>query len=93
MRSRKLFAPFGLVLAASAIVLASGCAQVKPCMIIPAQIELAESKRDQAKRAYEDKLEDVSRSKNNLEVSLGRLERLVEEKNELESILGEGGDQ
>ena len=57
------------------------------------QIELAESKRDQAKRAYEDKLEDVSRSKNNLEVSLGRLERLVEEKNELESILGEGGDQ
>ena len=93
MRSRRCVAPFVLFLAASATLLASGCAQVRPCMIIPAQIELAESKRDQAKKAYDDRLEDVSRSKSNFEVSRGRLDRLLEERDELQSILGEGGEQ
>jgi len=93
VRSRRYYAPLVLFFSAAATLLSTGCAQVRPCMIIPAQIELAESKRDQAKKAYDEKLEDVSRSKNNFEVSLGRLERLVEERDELRSILGEGGDQ
>lgn len=92
MRSRRHAIPFALLFTVGAALLVSGCAEVRPCMIIPAQIELAESKRDQAKKAYEDKLEDVSRSKNNFEVSQGRLERLVEERDELRAILGEGGD-
>ena len=78
------------MLSAAAVTLAlmSGCAQSRPCMIIPAQIELAESKREQAKAAYERKLEDVTRSLNNMEVSRGRLERLETERTQLQELLG-----
>lgn len=93
MRSRNYFAFAGLLGVTGAAFFCGGCAQVKPCMIIPAQIELAESKRDQAKKAYEEELADVSRSQNNLDVSLGRLEKLLEERDELQSVLGTGGAQ
>lgn len=80
-----------LASAAVTIALLSGCAQSRPCMIIPAQIELAESARDQAKTAYDRKLEDVTRSLNNMEVSRGRLERLQAERTQLQGLLGDGG--
>lgn len=78
--------------AVAILVAGSGCTSaVRPCMTIPAQIELAESKRDQAKEAYDAKMEEVTRSLNNLDVSRGRLERLVEERDELKALLGEEG--
>ena len=86
----------GVGLAALAAVVAyggAGCAQSRPCMIIPAQIELAKSRRDKAKEAYDQRLEEVTRALTNLEASRSRLERLEEERQELRELLGNGGDQ
>jgi hypothetical protein len=86
----------GVGLAALAAVVAYGgfgCAQSRPCMIIPAQIELAKSRRDKAKEAYDQRLEEVTRALTNLEASRSRLERLAEERQELQELLGNGGDQ
>jgi len=82
----------GLLLATFLI---GGCAQNRPCMIIPAQIELARAKRDQVKAAYDKKLENVERSASNLEVSQSRLDRLVEERDQLLGLLEEkeGGEK
>ena len=66
----------GLGLSALIVAVGSGgigCAQSRPCMIIPAQLELAKSRRDKVKAAYEGRLEDVTRSLNNLEASRSRL--------------------
>ena len=86
----------GVGLAALAAVVAYGgvgCAQSRPCMIIPAQIELAKSRRDKAKEAYDQRLEEVTRALTNLEASRSRLERLEEERQELGELLKTGGDQ
>jgi hypothetical protein len=86
----------GLWFAALVLVLApatSGCAQSRPCMIIPAQIELAKAKRDSAKEKYDRRLEEITRSLNNLEASRARLERLQVERDELRQLVpaAEGG--
>jgi hypothetical protein len=62
-------------------------------MIIPAQLELAKARRDKAKEAYEARLEDVTRALNSLEASRVRLENLETERQELLSLLGNGGEQ
>lgn len=86
----------GTWLAGMAVLLllsVSGCAQTRPCMIIPAQIELAKSKRDQIKAEFERKLDDAERARNNMEVTRSRLERMQEERDQLKSLLGENGNQ
>lgn len=70
-----------------------GCAPSRPCMIIPAQIELAKAKRDRAKEQYDRRLEEITRSLNNLEASRTRLERLEQERDELKSLIPVGGGQ
>lgn len=82
--------PVGIVgVLATVLVSVAGCAQNRPCMIIPAQIELARQKRDKAREEYESKLAELTRSQNNLEVSASRLDRLREERDELRTLLGE----
>ena len=86
----------GLGLSALIVAVGSGgigCAQSRPCMIIPAQLELAKSRRDKVKAAYEGRLEDVTRSLNNLEASRSRLENMKEERQELMNLIGGGGQQ
>jgi hypothetical protein len=86
----------GLGLSALIVAVGSGgigCAQSRPCMIIPAQLELAKSRRDKVKAAYEGRLEDVTRSLNNLEASRSRLENMKEERQELMNLFGGGGQQ
>lgn len=70
-----------------------GCAQSRPCMIIPAQLELAKSRRDKAKEAYDARLEDVTRALNSLEASRTRLENMQAERQELLDLLGPGGSR
>jgi hypothetical protein len=62
-------------------------------MIIPAQLELAKSRRDKVKADYESRLEDVTRSLNSLEASRSRLENMQEERQELLNLFGGGGQQ
>jgi hypothetical protein len=61
-------------------------------MIIPAQLELAKSRRDKVKEDYEARLEDVTRALNNLEASRSRLKNMQEERQELIILFG-GGQQ
>ncbi|MCA9726456.1 MAG: hypothetical protein R3E12_06220 [Candidatus Eisenbacteria bacterium] len=93
-KSRVMPAGVGLIGLALAVAYGGvGCAQSRPCLIIPAQLELAKSRRDKAKAAYDERLEEVTRALNNLEASRSRLDRLEEERQELWELLGDGGAQ
>lgn len=79
-----------LCLGAMALLLGAGCASSgsKPCMIIPAQIELARDVRDRAKDNLEDKRTELGRIKSNLEQSKLHMARLVEERDQLKKEVG-----
>jgi outer membrane murein-binding lipoprotein Lpp len=67
----------------------AGCAAgTKPCMIIPAQIELASDVRDAARGKVEEEKTDYNRMKLNLEQSKTRLARLTEERDQLKKEVG-----
>ncbi len=75
---------------AVALLLGAGCAASgsKPCMTIPAQIELARDVRDTAKDNLQDKQNDLGRIKSNLEQSKLHLARLLEERDQLKKEVG-----
>ena len=75
---------------AVALLLGAGCAASgsKPCMTIPAQIELARDVRDDAKGNLEDRQNDLGRAKSNLEQSKLHMARLMEERDQLKSEVG-----
>jgi hypothetical protein len=71
----------------------AGCAGTKPCMIIPAQIELAEDVRDAAHAAMEKEQDQVKRWQNAIDQSRTRLERLIEDRDRLKEEVGETGEE
>lgn len=68
---------------------AVGCSSTKPCMIIPAQVELAESDRDAALAELESRQRDLDRWSHALEQSRARLERLIEDRDKLRAEVGD----
>jgi hypothetical protein len=73
-----------------ALLLGAGCAASgsKPCMIIPAQIELARDVRDEAQGSLEEKQADFARTKSNVEQTKLHMARLVEERDQLRKEVG-----
>jgi hypothetical protein len=74
--------PLGLILGVS------GCAGTKPCLVIPAQIELARDVRDGAKTTREEKKAEYERWVQNVEQSRTKLARLTEERDQLKKEVG-----
>jgi hypothetical protein len=75
--------------AALAVLSLAGCAAgTKPCMTIPAQVELASDVRDAARGKVDEKKADYSRMKLNVEQSQTRLARLTEERDQLKKEVG-----
>lgn len=74
---------------AVALAVVGGCAAgQKPCMVIPAQIELARDVRDAAEGELESKQADLARIRTNLEQSKLHLARLIEEREQLKKEVG-----
>ncbi len=70
--------------------LAAGCAAgTKPCMVIPAQIEIAEDVREAARAGMERRQSEYNRIKMSMEQSQTRLARLLEERDQLKGEVGE----
>lgn len=65
-----------------------GCAGTQPCMVIPAQIELAESVRDAARKQLESQLNQKKRWDTAIGQSEQRLVRLVEDRDKLLKEVG-----
>jgi len=77
-------------LAALTICGLAGCAGgTKPCMVIPAQVELASDVRDAARVKVEERRADLKRVEMSLEQSKTRLARLTEERDNLQKEVGE----
>jgi predicted nuclease with TOPRIM domain len=75
--------------AALAILGLAGCAAgTKPCMIIPAQIELAADVRDAARGKVDERKAEYQRLRVSLEQSETRLARLTEERDQLKKEVG-----
>ncbi len=60
-----------------------GCAGSRPCMVIPAQLELAEDLREAARARLEDKTKELNRWSHAIDQSRTRLERLTEDRDQL----------
>lgn len=75
--------------AALAVLGLAGCsAGTKPCLVIPAQVELATDVRDAAKGKVEERRTDLKRMQLNFEQSQTRLARLTEERDQLKKEVG-----
>ena len=84
MRRRGLGAPLLLP-----FLILAGCAGSRPCMVIPAQIELARDVRDAARAELEAKKADHQRWVHNVEQSRMKIERLTEERDDLRKQVGD----
>ncbi len=81
---------FGICLgAAIAALILGGCAGVRPCPVIPMQLELAQSERDQILEEFERKEAEVQRSDDGLRQAKTRLAQMEEEMEELSRVLDE----
>jgi hypothetical protein len=76
--------PLGLFVAVT------GCAGTKPCMVIPAQIELARDVRDAAMATRDEKKAEMDRWVDNVKQSRTKLERLTEERDQLKKEISGG---
>ncbi len=80
---RRWWASFALILGLG------GCAAgTKPCMVIPAQIDLARDVRDAARATLEEKKAEYQRWVQNLEQSQTKIARLNEERDQLRTEVG-----
>ncbi len=61
-----------------------GCAQGRPCQIIPMQLKLASHELQQARSDVDSKQADVDRTQENLDLARTRLQQLRDEQAELE---------
>ena len=82
MRSRQW------VIAPLILLVLGGCAGTMPCMVIPAQLELAADTRDAALEALNKKKKDMERWQNAITQSQTRIERLTEDRNRLREEVG-----
>ena len=74
---------------AVAVLGMAGCAAgTKPCMIIPAQIEIAQDVREAARGRMEQRKVDLTRIQSTLEQNRTRLARLQEERDQLKREVG-----
>ncbi len=81
---RTLLAP---MVGVALVLAAGGCASTRPCLIIPAQIQLAQEELKQARTDAEAKQAEVTRSKENLDISITRLRQMEEERDTLQKTL------
>jgi len=66
----------------------AGCAGTKPCLVIPAQLELAQDTRDAAKADLDTKTKEMERWENAIEQSNARIDRLKEDRDKIQRELG-----
>jgi hypothetical protein len=79
--------PLGLFVAVT------GCAGTKPCMVIPAQIELARDVRNSGLATRDEKQAELDRWVQNVEQSRTKLERLTEERDQLKKEISGGSTE
>ena len=65
----------------------AGCAGTKPCLVIPAQLELARDTRDAAKATMDEKTKEMDRWQNAIKQSEARIDRLKEDRDQLQQEL------
>jgi glutaredoxin 2 len=65
----------------------AGCGGTKPCLVIPAQLELAEDTRDAAQATLDKKEKEMSRWENAIKQSRARIDRLKEDRDKLQREL------
>lgn len=66
----------------------AGCAGTKPCLVIPAQLELAQDTRDAAQEALNKKIKEMDRWVNAIKQSNARIDRLKEDRDKIQKELG-----
>jgi len=81
---RSWLIPFGILFAVG------GCAGTKPCLVIPAQIELARDVRDAARVTMDERKGELDRWAQNVEQSRTKLDRLTEERDQLKKEISGG---
>lgn len=69
------------------LLLGAGCAKSRPCLIIPMQLNLAQSDMKTFEKQVADKQADVDRMKNSLEMARTRLQQLHDEEAELQRLI------
>ena len=85
---RRLKVWIGWAAALGGGLLLGGCAH-QPCPIIPAQLELAEARVEAARSNYRSVSEDADRLSSSLGRVAANIKKLEEEKQLLESLVGE----
>jgi hypothetical protein len=69
------------------LVLMAGCAPSRPCLIIPMQLELARTERDQLRTEVETKATEIKRLSDAMNLSSKRVEQLRQERDDLLQLL------
>jgi len=65
----------------------AGCAGTKPCLVIPAQLELAQDTRDAAQAELDKKIKEKDRWVNAIKQSNARIDRLKEDRDKIRKEL------
>jgi predicted nucleic acid-binding Zn-ribbon protein len=71
----------------------AGCGGTKPCLVIPAQLELARDTRDAARSALDEKVNEMERWDNAIKQSNARIDRLKEDRDRLQQGLDDSGSE
>lgn len=70
-----------------AVAVVAGCAGSRPCMIIPMQLELAETERNQVREQVTNKETEIKRYQDGVDKAVARVEQLRQERDELQGLL------
>ena len=72
---------------------AAGCSSTKPCMVIPAQVELANDGLEAARYELDREIQAMERWNNAIQQSTDRLARLTEDRDRLLKQIGESPEE
>jgi hypothetical protein len=75
--------------AAALLLLGAGCARTRPCLIIPMQLDLARHDRDELRSMVDSKQSEVNRTKENLDLSVTRLQQMQQEQDDLKKAIAQ----
>lgn len=65
------------------LVLVAGCGRPRPCLVIPMQLELARTDRDQVREQVRTKEGEIERLSESVEITRKRVEQLRQEQADL----------
>jgi hypothetical protein len=75
------------IVAAAVLLLVLGCARPRPCVIIPMQLDLAKSSRNQVQAQVTTKEEEIKRLSESVEIASRRLDQLRQERDDLKRVM------